>query len=331
MANHLLKEQLERTNKQQRFYLILIAVVCAAFIGTALFEYFKPTLFKKFEKIFRSGSELSSSSNMMSNDVQIARIEIEKDAIIERIQFLEKLLQDTKSSTSSNIQLQTVSSASRSQTTSNDSERPLLKTWGNIQANPSRNVFYEIPAGTVVKCMISSAADCRVALKSSVERNIIMLRPIQDGILPNHIFVPLKNSVIIGTAIGDISSERVYINGERITLAFKNGEFIETEIEAFVSGEDRKEGIRGTIIDRSEFILNRPGFSSLMKTISQEHGSNNEGNSGKAPMNEILTDYYIKRTEQLQPSIQIQPGRVVNLVFTKAVKIREPLLESQSE
>lgn len=50
MANHLLKEQLERTNKQQRFYLILIAVVCAAFIGTALFEYFKPTLFKNSKK-----------------------------------------------------------------------------------------------------------------------------------------------------------------------------------------------------------------------------------------------------------------------------------------
>ncbi|MCB1080587.1 MAG: TraB/VirB10 family protein [Chlamydiia bacterium] len=322
MANHLLRENLQKRGKKTGVFLLLLAVICAAFIGTALFEYFKLDLVKKFEGYFSSGTSIPKFSGVGSSDSQIiekahiARLEMERDAILERVQFFEKLLQDLK--TPAAVQSQVVN-----QTVQTEGTGPLLKTWGEGQSPSGRNIYYEIPAGTVVKCMISSAADCSVAIQNPIGRNTVLLRPMQDGFLPNHIFVPLKDSVIIGTAVGDITSERVYINGERITLALRNGEFIETEIEAFVSGEDRKEGIRGTIVDRSESILNRPGFASLINTISQEQLQSKEGAISKAPMIEVLADYYIKRTEQLQPSIQVQPGRVVNLVFTKAVKIRD--------
>ena len=36
-----------------------------------------------------------------------------------------------------------------------------------------------------------------------------------------------------------------------------------------------------------------------------------------------LSEYYIKRAEQLQPAIQIAAGRVVDVVFVKTVKIGE--------
>ena len=38
---------------------------------------------------------------------------------------------------------------------------------------------------------------------------------------------------------------------------------------------------------------------------------------------EKLAEYYIKRAEQLQPAIQIAAGRVVDIIFTKSVKIGE--------
>ena len=42
-----------------------------------------------------------------------------------------------------------------------------------------------------------------------------------------------------------------------------------------------------------------------------------------------MTDYYIKRAEQLQPAIQIAAGRVVDIVFTKTVKIGEKNLKKK--
>ena len=322
MVNPLLRENLERSGKKLRVFLLLMAVVCAAFIGTALFEYFKLDLFRgfslglqrpKFKQVGEDRQEVEKAS--------IAQLEKERSAILEGIQFFEGLLEDLNMPAANHSQI--IETASTHQSTLNGIEgRPFLKTWGKVEPQSSRNIYYEIPAGTVVKCMLSSAADCSVTVENSNRPNTVLLRPIQDGLLPNHVFVPLKDSVIIGTAVGDITSERVYIKGERITFALRNGAFIESEIEAFVSGEDRKEGIRGTIVDRSESALKRPGFSSLIKTISQASDSKKE-EIGKATLSEALANYYIKRSEQLQPSIQVQSGRVVSLVFTKAVRIRD--------
>ena len=42
-----------------------------------------------------------------------------------------------------------------------------------------------------------------------------------------------------------------------------------------------------------------------------------------------MADYYIKRAEQLQPAIQVAAGRVVDIVFTKTVKIGEKDLKKK--
>jgi len=57
----------------------------------------------------------------------------------------------------------------------------------------------------------------------------------------------------------------------------------------------------------------------------------NSGIQGANTALNKMAEYYIKRTEQLQPSIQIQAGRVVDVVFTKGVKIGERDLKRKLE
>lgn len=185
---------------------------------------------------------------------------------------------------------------------------------------------------------------------------MVLLRPLDNGRLPKNVRVPLKGSVLICNAIGDIASERVYVRGERMTLVQPNGEFVETEVSAYISGEDGREGMRGVVVDRSGRILTRAGFASFLQGVSSgiQAALNNQtlekiskvGDSqtilnvdtfrdsalqGASSSLDRLSAYYIKRAEQLQPTIQIAAGRVVDIVFTKTVKVGEQNLQKKFE
>jgi conjugal transfer pilus assembly protein TraB len=231
---------------------------------------------------------------------------------------------------------------------------PPLKIWEASDKKEAKNVLFEIPAGTVVKAVLVSGADCSVAVQKPTGPNMILLRPLDNGRLPRKVRVPLKGSIIIGNAIGDISSERVYVRAERLTLVERSGSFVETEVSAYVSGEDGREGLRGVVVDRSGQIITRAAFAAFLQGIGQtvEATLNNQVieklaettkdqtilnvdllrssalQGGSTALNK-LADYYIKRAEQLQPAIQIAAGRVVDVVFTKTVKIGEKDLKKK--
>lgn len=227
-------------------------------------------------------------------------------------------------------------------------QSPKFREWSLSEHSEGKNVLYEIPAGTVVKAVLVSGADCSVAVQKPTGPNMVLLQPLSNGRLPKKLQVPLKGSVIIGNAIGDISSERVFIRAERMTLVQNDGDFVETEVSAYISGEDGREGMRGIVVDKSGSIITRAGFAAflqgvgqgiqatlgnqtlekLAKVSSQQSILNldlarTSGFKGASTALNKMADYYIKRAEQLQPTIQIAAGRIVDIVFTKTVKIGE--------
>ncbi len=228
---------------------------------------------------------------------------------------------------------------------------PMLRSWERPVKKGEKHVAYEIPAGTVLKAVLVSGADCSVAVHKPTGPNMVLLRPLDNGQLPRNVRVPLKGSIILGNAIGDISSERVYVRGERMTLVETNGSFIETEISAYVSGEDGREGLRGVVVDRSGQIITRAAFAATLQGIGQgamsafqlgvkkdknenvanpyQYAFGNAGMQGGASAMGKMSEYFIKRAEQLQPAIQIAAGRVVDVVFTKTVKIGEKDLKKK--
>lgn len=228
---------------------------------------------------------------------------------------------------------------------------PALRSWERSGKKDEKHVAFEIPAGTVLKAVLVSGADCSVAVHKPTGPNMVLLRPLDNGQLPRNVRVPLKGSIILGNAIGDISSERVYVRGERMTLVERNGSFVETEVSAYISGEDGREGMRGVVVDRSGQIITRAAFAAALQGLGQgamaafqvNLDKNKEGNvvnpfqyafgnaalhSGASAMGR-MSDYFIKRAEQLQPAIQIAAGRVVDVIFTKTVKIGEKDLKKK--
>ncbi len=320
------------------------------------------------------------SKDVNPGDVRLMNLETISDILTERMQSLEKSLIDVKEEKTlvetekNDLMQQTERLQEKVQTletqlhkkdtkvaTAVDSNRsPLeeapshLRIWEVTEAKEDRHVLFEIPAGSVVKAVLVSGADCSVAVQKPTGPNMVLLRPLDNGKLPRKVRVPLKGSVIIGNAIGDLSSERVYVRAERMTLVESDGSFVETEVSAYISGEDGREGLRGVVVDRSGQIITRAAFAAFLQgvgqtleatlnnqTIEKLAGTNrnktildidlyrNSALQGGSTALNKMAEYYIKRAEQLQPAIQIAAGRVVDVIFTKTVKIGESDLKKK--
>ncbi|MGE0198154.1 MAG: TraB/VirB10 family protein [Parachlamydiales bacterium] len=225
-----------------------------------------------------------------------------------------------------------------------------------FQEEEKSHVSAYIPAGTVVRCVLVSASDCSVGVQQPKGPAKMLIRPLENGQLPRKVRVALKDSIILASAYGDLANERVYVRADRMTLVQPNGDFVETEVSAYVSGEDGREGVRGIVVDRSGSIITRAAFASFLQGVGQSVQATlnnqtieklskvgdsqtildvdtfrNAGMQGTNTALNKLAEYYIKRAEQLQPSIQVAAGRIVDLIFTHGVKIGEKDLKKKLE
>lgn len=281
-------------------------------------------------------------------------IEGEKNQLVQEVQNLQHKIRSLEEELQNSPHSQQLPSPALSPDMLDSPLLQRLKVWESEEQASDRNVLFEIPAGTVVKAVLVSGADCSVSVQKPTGPNMILLRPLDNGKLPRNVRVALKGSVIIGNAIGDISTERVYVRTERMTLVERNGSFVETDVSGYVSGEDGREGVRGIVVDRSGQIITRAAFASFLQGVSQTVQAvlnnqviqklaeetprstildidmyRNSAFQGGATALSKMADYYIKRAEQLQPAIQVAAGRVVDIVFTKTVKIGEKDLKKK--
>lgn len=210
-----------------------------------------------------------------------------------------------------------------------------------------------IPSGTTVKAILLSSVDMPCGIKGSTDPLPVKLRIIADANLPHHIRALLKSGIVTACVYGDLSSERVYFRLEKLSQVRKDGHFIETQIAGYVSGEDGKYGLRGTVVDKSALIIENALMSGFLSGVSnffeaaamarlnpvalngygevignQQSWSQSAGQLGIAGGSQgvtnaldALTDYFIKRAEQLRPVIQITPGRIVDITFSDSADL----------
>lgn len=367
----------KRVSKQKRLY---AALLCLVFLGGIVIFFLSPS--EKPAVANPSQQFETASQDVSPENVRLTVLENLGDLLDERTQSLERavltlkeekmLLEKEKESlveeaevikqrmhsletAQEHAALKTAQGISMDKDFTNPlPSEPSLCTWESPVKHEEKNVLFEIPSGTVVKAVLVSGADCTVAVQKPMGPNMVLLRTLDQGKLPKKVKVKLKGGVIVGNAVGDLASERVYIRAERMTLVEPNGDFVETEVSAYISGEDGREGMRGIVVDRSGQIMTRAFFAAFMQGVgdSLEGYLNNqtiEKLSGVSPSKTILNldmiqssalqgssnafnkfaEYYIKRAEQLQPAIQIAAGRIVDVVFVKTVKIGEADLKKK--
>lgn len=196
------------------------------------------------------------------------------------------------------------------------------------------------PANVTVRAILLSSVDAVCRLDAQSDPVPVKLRLLDDGYLPNGVKVKLKGSLIGASAYGDISNERVYMRLENLTKVNVKGEAIESEVTGYISGEDGRFGMRGIVVDRSTKILKNAVGSGILSglgqtlqaactkpskesfntySISSDLAQNSA--NGASDAFSLLASYYIRRAEQVQPVLQVNAGRVVDITFTQGFSL----------
>jgi conjugal transfer pilus assembly protein TraB len=216
----------------------------------------------------------------------------------------------------------------------------------NSKSNKNlKTVDNTIPAGAFAGAVMVGGVDASTSIQASNDPRPVLLRVTDHGTVPRKFKSDLCGCHVLAACYGDISSERVYMRLEKLTCTErKTGEVVEMTVNGYVAGEDGRAGLRGIVVDRAgESMRNAAigGFLSGMGNfLSQSHNpvtfSPANGLAQTNPMTnpEMLkfgaakgasgaldkyAEFYIKRAEQMQPVIQVQAGRMVDIVFTQGV------------
>ncbi len=221
---------------------------------------------------------------------------------------------------------------------------PLQEVVMTKPVSTQQNVSSAIPAGTSVKAILVSSLDAPCGVTAPANPRPVKLRIVDDGHLPKDVAVKLRGGIVIASAYGDLSSERVLVRLERLTQINTDGDFVETTVAGYVSGEDGRYGVRGNVVDNSRRMLASAtksgvlaGASQFLQATVNAQGIRNatagapdgvrwdllqEGAlSGGTNALDRMSDYYIGRAEQIQPVIQVAAGRAVDITFTHGAEI----------
>lgn len=203
-----------------------------------------------------------------------------------------------------------------------------------------------IPAGSIITAVLLNGMDAPTGRSAQSQPLPVLARVKSDAILPNRFRSNVRECRIVGSAWGDLSSERAFIRSEVMSCVRADGAAIEVKVKMFATGEDGKFGLRGPVIEKRGSMIGRAALAGFLQGISTAFqpqripvlatsaGSDQQfqspsgseagraaGYGGVAGAADRLADYYIKRADELVPVIEISAGREVTFVVQEGKEL----------
>jgi conjugal transfer pilus assembly protein TraB len=167
---------------------------------------------------------------------------------------------------------------------------------------------------------------------------------IDNATLPNGFKVNLKNCILVGNGFGDVSAERANIRLDRMSCVDPNGGAIDIQVRGYVAGEDGKAGMRGRLVTKTGQMLANALLASVGSGIGEAFKSASETTTvnplggvttttkagegfvqgfggGTQRAFDMLARYYISLAEKSWPIVEVDGGRVADIVFTRGFMI----------
>jgi conjugal transfer pilus assembly protein TraB len=155
----------------------------------------------------------------------------------------------------------------------------------------------------------------------------------------------LQNCRIMGSAYGDLSSERAVIRLEKM-ICEQNGVYITSKIAGQIFGSDGLNGVKGTVVSTSSKHIKNAAIGGLISgvagaakgqdgsTISgagliqtKKKGAKNllgEGVfQGASNAGDKIADYYLRQAEAMSPILTVPSGARINAQITKGFFVGE--------
>jgi len=224
------------------------------------------------------------------------------------------------------------------------SDKPSAEQAGQqgAQGAPEQGKTY-IPSGSFMRAVLLGGLDAPTGGQAQNNPWPILLRVQDHAFLPNRFRAKVKECFLLGSGYGDISSERAYLRLESLSCVLNNGEVVDTAAKGYVVGEDGKAGMRGRLVSKQGQVLANALLAGVASGIGQAFqqsattystsplGSVGTVESGKelragagagvGKALDRLSQYYINLAEKMFPIIEVDAGRVVDVVLTKGITL----------
>lgn len=200
------------------------------------------------------------------------------------------------------------------------------------------HVDHFIPVGSFAKSVLLTGVDAPAAVSSADNPVPMLLKIVDNAVLPRGMRGEIDTCHVTASAYGEISEERVRVRLDKISCTYLDGRIFVDNIDGYVTGEDGKSGIRGKVVWREGALLTRSFAAGFLGGVSQGIGDA-AGETSTSPLGTVqsypgselfqqgigtgagsalnkLSEYYIKRAEQYHPVIEVEAGRLVDIVIS---------------
>jgi len=214
-------------------------------------------------------------------------------------------------------------------------------------SSPPRDARRYIPTGSFARAVLLGGLDAPTGGMSQRNPQPVLLRLMDNAVLPNFFRSRIKECFVVGAGYGDISSERAYIRTEALSCVTRDGTALDVPVKGYVTGEDGKAGMRGRLVSKQGQILANAlmagvasgighAFQQSATTVSiSPLGSTSTVDSkeqlqaglgmGVGRALDRLAQYYISLAEKVFPVIEVDAGRRVDVVLTQGVALQGTL------
>lgn len=210
-----------------------------------------------------------------------------------------------------------------------------------------------ISSGAFARAILLGGLDAPTGGQAQHNPQPVLLRLVDNAVLPNLFRASIKECFVVGAGYGDISSERAYIRTESLSCVTRAGKAMDIPVKGYVAGEDGKAGMRGRLVSKQGQILanalvagvasgighafqqssTTTSISPLGATSTVDPGKQLGAGLGTGVGQALdrLAQYYISLAEKVFPVIEVDAGRSVDIVITQGVALPGPLDATDDE
>ncbi len=222
-------------------------------------------------------------------------------------------------------------------------------TLASLARNSQREPEFYVPLGTILSGTLLTGVDAPASGSAAKKDPFPALFRIKhEAILPNSGSLDLRECFIVASAYGDLSSERVYMRAEGLSCQRGDGAVIEAALDAYLSGNDGKAGVRGTVVEKTGQLISRsllagfvggigkafkpqqaqpvqlavPGEQPVFQYPSADFVVGSGILGGGASAAERIATIYEDLARQIVPVIEVNAGISVDFIMTRGTTLR---------
>lgn len=205
-----------------------------------------------------------------------------------------------------------------------------------------------LPSGSLFQGVLINGMDAPTGGSDRSDPFPVTIRLTSLAFLPNRFTTNLRECFVLAAGFGRLDDERVHLRTERLSCVTDASLVVDIPLEGYITGEDGKVGLRGTVVERTGALLAKTALAGLASGLSfalqpriensiqtgSEAGGieysqpdlgdmlESSAYAGVSQAMDRLAQYYLDRAEQIFPVIELDAMRTVNVHLTKGAALK---------